>query len=257
MKLSFTFLLSFLFSFLASAQYTVCTNAPIGSANLAVSINTSTANANISVMIGENLNSRDFTIGFTDTKSDADVAISDNSSESDLIIVKSRLSDADLSVKYGEKLMNPSVRIEVIENGTVDFLVYNESESFDAESLILSLLPIINAYLGYSFEAIPYWGPEGGPEVEEEQAAQVIEPTYYTGINIAHWIASIKDGIIQLDDNSVFAVYDDDRYISNLWQNKNDVVVTPTEVMGHYYITKDGGIYKEAETLRAICIKGI
>jgi N-acetyl-anhydromuramyl-L-alanine amidase AmpD len=207
-------------------------------------------------MIGENLNTRDFSIGFTDTKSDAHVIISDNSTESDLVIVKSRLSEANLSVIYGEKLINPSVRIEVMENGTVDFLVYNESESFDVESLILAFLPIINAQIGHSFDVIPYWGSEEEPVFEEEQEEQEIKPTYYAGINLAHWITSIEEGVIQLDDNSLFIVYEEDRYISKLWQNKNDVVVTPTEVAGHYYITKDGGIYKEVETLRAICIKG-
>jgi len=256
MKLPLTILLSTLFAFAAIAQYSVCSNAPMEGADLAVSINTSTANANISVMIGENLNTRDFTLGFTDTKSDADIIISDNSLESDLVIVKSKLSEAGLSVIYGEKLINPSVRIEVMESGTVDFLVYNESESFDVESLVLALLPIINAHLGYTYDVIPYWGTEGGTVAKEKQKNQVLEPVYYAGINVAHWITNIEQGAIQLDDNSIFYVYDDDRYISKSWQNKNDVVVTPTEVMGHYYITKDGGIYKEPETLRAICIKG-
>ena len=92
--------------------------------------------------------------------------------------------------------------------------------------------------------------------MEEEVVEQVLEPVYYAGIDVAHWITKIEDSVIQLDDNSLFYVYDEDRYISKLWAEKNDVVVSPTEVMGHYYITKDGGIYKEAETLRAICVKG-
>jgi hypothetical protein len=170
--------------------------------------------------------------------------------------VKSRLSEADLSVIYGEKLMNPSVRIELIETGTVDFLVFNESASFDMESLILALLPIINAKLGYTFDDIPYWGPEGGPIVEDEPEALVVKPTYYAGINIAHWIANIEDDVIQLEDHSLFYIYDEDRYISKLWQKNNDVIVTPTAVVGHYYIAKNGGVYKETETIRAICIKG-
>lgn len=256
MRMLFTLLLLTIFAFSATAQYSVSTNKSIEDADLAVSINTSTANANISVLIGENLNNKNFSVGFTDTKEQADIIITDNN-ESDLIIVKSRLSEADVSVIYGEKMINPDVRIEVVESGTVDFLIYNESASFDVESLILSLLPIINAQMGYTNEAIPYWGTEGGNIPEEDQEEQVIEPTYYAGINLAHWITSIQDGIIQLDDNSVFYVYDEDRYISNLWQKMNDVIVSPTEVGGHYYITKDGGIAKEPETLRAICIKGL
>ncbi|MFT4534597.1 MAG: hypothetical protein ACJA1A_001440 [Saprospiraceae bacterium] len=257
MKLIFSILLSLVIVFSAKAQYSVSTNASIDVAHLAVSINTSTANATISVMIGENLNNRDFSIGFTEVKSDADIIITDNSRESDFIIVKSRLSEADLSVSYGEKLINPSVTIEIIENGTVNFLVFNESESFDAETLVLSLLPIINAQLNYVYDVIPYWGLEEVPVVEEEQEVQVLEPTYYSGINLTHWIADLQEDKIQLDDNSIFYIYDEDRYISKLWLKNNDVVVTPTEVAGHYYITKDGGIYKEAETLRAICVKGL
>jgi hypothetical protein len=243
--------------FSSKAQYAVCTNASVDLSHFAVSINTSTANANISVMIGENLNTRDFSIGLTDSPSNADVIILDNPIESDLIIAKTRLGEANLSIKYGEKLINPSVRIELIEDGIVDFLIYNKSESFDIETLILSLLPIINSNLDNKYDFIPNWGPQGGNKVKEELASQVIEPVYYSGINISHWITELEDGMILLDDNSVFYVYDEDRYISNLWQKKNDVVVSPTEVVGHYYITKDGGIYKEAETLRAVCVKGL
>lgn len=36
----------------------------------------------------------------------------------------------------------------------------------------------------------------------------------------------------------------------------NDVIIQPTEVNGHYYISKDGGLSKKPETLWAICIKG-
>lgn len=255
MRISIVFIVIIATTFSALSQYTVRTNAAIENAHLAASINTSTANANLTVMIGENLNSRNFSIGFTDLKSDADVVITDNASANDLIIVKSRLSEAGLSVKYGEKLINPSVKIELIENGTVDYLIYNESESFDIEALILALLPIINANIGYPYDVIPYWGPEGSPTPENQPEQQVFEPVQYDGINIARWISTIEEGIIQLDDNTLFYVYNEDRYMSKLWQVKNDVVVTPTEVFGHYYITKDGGIYKEAETLRAICFR--
>ena len=180
MKTRLTILSLILFSFSVKAQYSVSCNAKIERSDLAVFINTSTANANISVKIGENLNSKYFSVGFTDIKSDADVIISDNSTESDLIIVKSRLSKADLSVVYGESIINPDIRNEMVESGTVDFLVYNESKTFNIESLILAFLPIINANLGYTHEVIPYWGTEGGPiveeEEEEEEEVQVLQP---------------------------------------------------------------------------------
>lgn len=254
MKFLYPLFLLALVSTSAIGQYSVCTDVSMMGANLAVSINTSTANANISVMIGEDLNSRDFSIGFTNDVNEADIILRCDV-ESDLKIVKSRLSEANLSVVYSEKRINPDVRIEVVENGTVDFLIYYGLETFDIESLILSMLPIINASIGYKYDAIPYWGPEGGPADEEEIQYQTIEPILYEGINIARWITGINEGVILLNDNSTFYVYDEDRYISNLWAEKNDVVVTPTEVPGHYYITKDGGIYKDPETLRAICFK--
>ena len=90
MKSFLTIFLSTIFAFSAKAQYSVSSNATLEASDLAVSINTSTANANISVLIGENLNNRDFSVGFTDTRPDADIIISDNALESDLIIVKSR-----------------------------------------------------------------------------------------------------------------------------------------------------------------------
>ncbi len=255
MKISLIILLSIIFVFSAKTQYSVSPNATIEASDLAVSINTSTANANISILIGEYLNNRDFSIGFTEIRSESDIIILENSLESDLIIVKSRLGESDLSVVYGESMINPDLRIEIVESGTVDFLVFLESESFNIESLILGLLPIINASLGYKYEVIPYWGPEGGPIVQEEPEQQIVQPTYYAGTNLAHWITSIENGVIQLEDNSMFYVYDDDRYMSDLWQKMNDVIVQPTEVIGHYYISKNGGISKEAETLRAICVK--
>ena len=79
-----TILFIFFTVFSSKAQYAVCTNASVDLSHFAVSINTSTANANISVMIGENLNTRDFSIGLTDSPSNADVIILDNPIESDL-----------------------------------------------------------------------------------------------------------------------------------------------------------------------------
>ena len=150
--------------------------------------------------------------------------------------------------------MNPSVRIEVVESGTVDFLIYYEAEEFDIESLILSLITIINAHMGYPYEAIPYYGPEGGPQTTEVEEV-VLTPVRYEGINVARWVSSLEEGYIQLDDNSIFYVYDEDQYMSKLWKKHDDVAVSPTQVFGHYYITKSKGPYQDPETLRAICIQ--
>jgi hypothetical protein len=257
MKIIFFALFALITAFSVNAQYTVTTNGSLADADLAVCIKTSIANANLSVKIGENLYNRDISIGLTDNRAEADVILSDNVQASDLLMVKSRLSEADLSVSYGESTINPDIAIEMVSTGTVDYLVFNESASMDIESLIMALLPIINAHIGYKYDVIPSWGDGKENSAATEQEEVELVPTYYAGINLAHWITSIEDGMIQLDDNSIFYVYDDDRYISNLWQKMNDVVVSPTGVEGHYYITKDGGIYKESEVLRAICIKGL
>lgn len=257
MKAIYTIILFSIITCTASAQYSVSTSAPLSKADLAVMINTSSPNTKLTVMIGDQLNTSDFSVGFTDNPADADVIITDDASKSDLAIVKARLSDANFTVKYGERIINPDVRILLVESGSVDILVYSDSENFDMEALILGLLPIINAQLDYVFDVIPYWGPEGGPPTQEQEEEVVLQPVKYTGLNMAHWIAKIDGGYIQLEDNAVFYVYDEDRYISDLWKARNDVIVTPTEIVGHYYITKDNGIYKEAESLRAICIKGL
>ena len=254
MKNLFFLLLLFMYASNVVGQYAVFTQETSNDADLKVMINTSAANANITVMIGENLNNRDFSIGFTNKKEDADVIVAQQREGSNFSAVKSRLSDADVSVKYGERLINPSVRIELKDEGEVDFLVFYEGEEFDMEALIIALLPIINAQMGYVNEAIPYWGTGEGPPMEEQQEA-VLTPQRYFGTHIARWISDLDDGYLILDDNSIFYVYDEDRYMYDLWKKHNDVVVTPTEVYGHYYISKNMGPYKDAETLRAICVK--
>ena len=243
-----------IFSFTARGQYTAYTGSIPSEADLKVMINTSAANANITVMIGEGLYTSDFSIGFTNNKEDADVIVAAYNEGSDFSAAKTRLSEADVSVKYGEKLINSSVRIELKDEGEVDFLVFYEDEEFDMEALIIALLPIINAQIGYVNESIPYWGSAEGPPVQEYHEAE-LTPQKYFGTHIARWISDLEDGFLILDDHSIFYVYDEDRYMYDLWKKNNDVIVTPTEVYGHYYISKNMGPYKDAETLRAICVK--
>ena len=145
MKL-FSFLVTlFLFTTTAFTQYSVSTQGLPSTADLSVAINTSMANAKLKIMIGQNLSTSNFSIGFTDNPPDADVSIIDAKVETDLTMVKSRLSNADISVVYGEKIINPDIRIEVVENGEVDYLIYYETENFDVESVLIGLLPLINA----------------------------------------------------------------------------------------------------------------
>ncbi|MDF1698989.1 MAG: hypothetical protein P1U56_24265 [Saprospiraceae bacterium] len=234
------------------AQYIFTANATKHSADLKVCYNKPNVQPDISVLIAEEMVNETFSVGFTDSKEQADVIITNELDKSDISIVDTPAKDANLSIYFGDALSSPDVGIKVVENGTVDILVFNETMSLSPEKLISALLPIINASLDYKFEQIPIWGKEEN----ETQEPQTLEPTYYAGINTARWIENIEDGVIQLDDNSIFYVYDDDRYISKLWTKMNDIVVSPTEVPGHYYLQKDGGIYKDAETLRAICVKG-
>ena len=248
--------LAFIFiGFTLQSQYSISTTGIPSTADLSVAIGESIRGAKMKVMIGQDLNTSNFSIGFTNNPPDADVTIIDAKTETDLKIIKTRLSNSNISVQYGESIINPDVRINVIESGEVDYLIYYETEEFNVESVVMGLLPLINAELGYKYDMIPYYGPEGGPPQQGTQQSTTIQPLIYKNMNVAHWIISIDGGVIQLDDRVYFYVYDDDRYILQQWREKNDVVVSPTTVPGHYYITRNGGIYKEDDTLRAVCFQ--
>ena len=159
MKAFIPFLAFFLFGFTAKSQYSVSTTGIPSTADLSVALGESIRGAKMKVKIGQDLTTSNFSIGFTNNPPDADVTIIDAKTETDLKIIKTRLSNSDISVQYGESIINPDIRINVIESGEVDYLIYYETEEFNVESVVMGLLPLINAELGYKYDMIPYYGP--------------------------------------------------------------------------------------------------
>ncbi|MCB0669879.1 MAG: hypothetical protein KDC80_28835, partial [Saprospiraceae bacterium] len=156
------------------AQYTVSVDAPAYSADFNVRIDENILYADIDVEIGESLLYKDFTVGFTDSKSRADVIISNSNYNSDINIHMSTSLYADLVVDVSENQLYEDIGIEIRTSGYVDYLIYNEDNFLTKEKLVASLLPIINSYLDYKFEKIPFWSAENGLSEPGEELSPVI-----------------------------------------------------------------------------------
>ena len=205
----------------------------------------------LSVKISENIIGEDFTVGFTNLKSKADVIIANTSSTSDLSILITNSAYADMTIKVSENIFYEDISIEIKSSGLVDYLIYNEDNFLSREKLVVALLPIINSHLDYKFDKIPYWSKNKGIGKPED----VLKPSIYCCPLLNHWIDSVEDGILHLEDGSIWLIYKEDIYNTLLWLPVDNIKIKPSEYPGHYYLSKYNSISEIYETVRAICIK--
>jgi hypothetical protein len=236
---------------LVCAQYSVGFTSSTYAADLNVKAGQNIIYADLDVEISENVIYEDFTIGFTNSKHKADVVIGNSSSASDIQICISNSLYADIDINVSESQVYEDITIEIKTSGNVDYLVYNEDEFLSKEKLVVALLPIINSYLEYKFSKIPYWSPKKGLG----NASDVLEPTLYCCPSLNHWIDEINDGVLTLEDDSMWIIYEDDQYTTMLWLPVDKIYIEPSSTYGHYYLSRINSLTKKKETVRAICVK--
>lgn len=235
----------------AFAQYTVNFTSSAYTADLNVSVGKNIIYADIDVEISENVISEDFSVGFTDSRYKADVIIGTSSVSSDIKIFLGNSLSADLDIDISENQLYEDISIEIKSTGSVDYLVYNEDKFLSKEKLVVALLPIINAHLKYKFPKVPFWSRQKGLGSPEES----FKPSLYCCPDLDHWVSSIKERVLTLEDGSVWLVYEDDQYITMLWLPIDNIKIKASGVYGHYYLSRYDSIMKKYETVRAIYVK--
>lgn len=239
------------FSSNIGAQYIVNLANSGFSSDLDVKIEEGILYADIDVELSESVLYEDFTIGFTTSIERADVVISNSSIYSDISIFLSESIYPDLTVDVSESQLYEDIGIEVKRSGYVDYLVFSADENLTREKLVAALLPIINAYLEYEFDEIPFWSKENGIGEPEDE----YKPTLYCCPAMDHWISSIQGRILKLEDGSLWVIYEQDAYESSLWLPIDDIIVEPTDIYGHYFLHKYDDLSDSYETVRAICVE--
>lgn len=247
----FKVLLYLFLPIIACSQYSVGFTSSSYAADLNVRVGESIIYADLDVEISENVIYEDFTIGFTNSKHNADVVIGTSPSASDIQICISNSLYADMDIDVSESQIYEDISIEIKSSGSVDYLVYNEDEFLSKEKLVVALLPIINAHLEYKFSKIPHWSSKKGLG----KASNVLEPTLYCCPTLNHWIDEINDGVLTLEDDSMWIIYEDDQYTTMLWLPVDKIYIESSSTYGHYYVSRINSLAKTKETVRAICVK--
>lgn len=85
---------------------------------------------------------------------------------------------------------------------------------------------------------------------------EVLGATIYCCENYLNWIVKLDDQMLELDDGSLWIIFQQDAFIASQWFIDGKIRAKRMNDLGNYFLTYYNSTSGECERVRAICIKG-